>query len=79
MDVSGRILRTWMPAIHAGMTKLSIFILCRQAQAHESLHGSSHSKTALDFDTTSRKRKKRRRLRGSRYQELVQLTVVLGR
>ena len=28
MDVSGRILRTWMPAIHAGMTKLSIFIFC---------------------------------------------------
>jgi hypothetical protein len=24
MHVSGRILRTWMPAIHAGMTKLSI-------------------------------------------------------
>jgi hypothetical protein len=24
MDVSGRILRTWIPAIHAGMTKLSI-------------------------------------------------------
>jgi hypothetical protein len=22
MDVSGRILHTWMPAIHAGMTKL---------------------------------------------------------
>jgi hypothetical protein len=22
MDVSGRILRTWMPAIHAGMTKI---------------------------------------------------------
>ena len=21
MDVSGRILRTWMPAIHAGMTR----------------------------------------------------------
>ena len=28
MDVSGRILHTWMPAIHAGMTKLSIFIFC---------------------------------------------------
>ena len=26
IDASGRILRTWMPAIHAGMTKLSIFI-----------------------------------------------------
>jgi hypothetical protein len=25
MDVSGRILRTWMPAIHAGMTKLYHF------------------------------------------------------
>jgi hypothetical protein len=24
MDVSGRILRAWMPAIHAGMTKFSI-------------------------------------------------------
>jgi hypothetical protein len=23
MDVSGRILRTWMPAIHAGMTKFA--------------------------------------------------------
>jgi hypothetical protein len=29
MDVSGRILRTWMPAIHVGMTKLSIFIFCK--------------------------------------------------
>ena len=27
MDVSGRILHTWMPAIHAGMTKLSIHSL----------------------------------------------------
>jgi hypothetical protein len=30
MDVSGRILRIWMPAIHAGMTKLSVFMLCRR-------------------------------------------------
>jgi hypothetical protein len=35
----GRILRVWMPGMHAGMTKLSIFILCRRAQAHETLHG----------------------------------------
>jgi hypothetical protein len=27
MDVSGRILRIWMPAIHAGMTMLFIFML----------------------------------------------------
>jgi hypothetical protein len=39
MDVSGRILRTWMPAIHAGMTALSICILCRRAQAYETLRG----------------------------------------
>jgi hypothetical protein len=31
MDVSGRILHTWMPAIHAGMTKLSVFIFCGRA------------------------------------------------
>ena len=31
MDVSGRILHTWMPAIHAGMTKLSIFMFCGRA------------------------------------------------
>jgi hypothetical protein len=31
MDVSGRILRTWMPAIHAGMTMTSIFIFCGRA------------------------------------------------
>jgi hypothetical protein len=31
MDVSGRILRIWMPAIHAGMTKLSVFMLCGRA------------------------------------------------
>jgi hypothetical protein len=31
MEVSGRILRSWMPAIHAGMTKLSIFILWGRA------------------------------------------------
>ncbi|HSF58929.1 MAG TPA: hypothetical protein VLD83_12725 [Candidatus Binatia bacterium] len=30
MDVSGRILRTWMPAIHAGMTKLCIRMCCSQ-------------------------------------------------
>jgi hypothetical protein len=28
MDVSGRIRHTWMPAIDAGMTKLSIFMFC---------------------------------------------------
>jgi hypothetical protein len=28
MDVFGRIPLTWMPAIHAGMTKLTTFILC---------------------------------------------------
>ena len=31
MDVSGRILRTLMSAIHAGMTKLSIFMLWGRA------------------------------------------------
>jgi hypothetical protein len=31
MDVSGRILRAWMPAIHAGMTVMSIFMFCRRA------------------------------------------------
>ena len=31
MDVSGGILRIWMPAIHAGMTKLSIFMFCGRA------------------------------------------------
>jgi hypothetical protein len=36
-----------MPAIHAGMTKLSIFMLCRRAQAHESLL-SNFSFTGLD-------------------------------
>jgi hypothetical protein len=32
MDVSGRILRIWMPAIHAGMTKLLILMLCNERQ-----------------------------------------------
>jgi hypothetical protein len=31
MDVSGRILHTWVPAIHAGMTVISVLILCRRA------------------------------------------------
>jgi hypothetical protein len=31
MDVSGCILRTWMPAIPAGMTHSWIFILCGRA------------------------------------------------
>jgi hypothetical protein len=31
MDVFGRILRTWMPAIHAGMTKLCSFMFCGRA------------------------------------------------
>jgi hypothetical protein len=39
MDVFGRILRAWMPAIHAGMTKLSIFMFCGRAQANETLRG----------------------------------------
>jgi hypothetical protein len=31
VEVSGRILRIWMPAIHAGMTKLSMFMFCARA------------------------------------------------
>jgi hypothetical protein len=31
MDVSGRILRAWMPAIHAGMTNSWIFMFCGRA------------------------------------------------
>jgi hypothetical protein len=31
MDVSGRILHTFMPAFHAGMTNLSIFMFCGRA------------------------------------------------
>ena len=38
----GRILRAWMPAFHAGMTKISIFMFCRRAKAHESLRGDIH-------------------------------------
>jgi hypothetical protein len=35
MDVSGRILRTWMPAIHAGMTKIWHFhILQASVSSH---------------------------------------------
>jgi hypothetical protein len=40
-DVSGRILRTWMPAIHAGMTMICIFMFCRRAEDHESLRGDN--------------------------------------
>jgi hypothetical protein len=29
-----------MPPIHAGMTKVSIFIFCRRAKVHETLRGS---------------------------------------
>jgi hypothetical protein len=52
MDVSGRILRTWMPAIHAGMTKVCTFISAGDrkivntkinATAPDSLHGSIDS------------------------------------
>jgi hypothetical protein len=42
-DVSGASLRTWVPAIHAGMTKIFIFILCGRAQANETLRGESFS------------------------------------
>jgi hypothetical protein len=31
MDVSGRIPHTWMPAIHAGMTKFCISMFCGRA------------------------------------------------
>ena len=31
MDVFGRILRAWVPAIHAGMTNHSIFMFCGYA------------------------------------------------
>ena len=36
MDVSGRILRTWMPAIHAGMTSslFSCFVGERKIMNH---------------------------------------------
>ena len=33
-------LQTWMPAIHAGMTKFCIFMFCRRAQANETLRGA---------------------------------------
>jgi hypothetical protein len=36
MDISERILRAWMPAIHAGMTKLSIFMFCGEREITES-------------------------------------------
>jgi len=39
MDVSGRILRAWMPAIHAGMTEICIFMFCGRARVHETLCG----------------------------------------
>ena len=39
MDVSGSILRTWMPAILAGMTKISISMFCSRAKPHETLRG----------------------------------------
>jgi hypothetical protein len=35
MDVSGRILRTWMPAIHAGMTRITIFMFCGERKIME--------------------------------------------
>jgi hypothetical protein len=57
MDVSGRILRAWMPAIHAGMTAekpvewIAVFMFCGRAQGHETLCGktllSSASAAAL--------------------------------
>jgi hypothetical protein len=37
----------WVLAIHAGMTKLCIFMFCRRAQDHESLRGSSFGLTIL--------------------------------
>jgi hypothetical protein len=37
MDVSGRILRTWMPAIHAGMTEIRVFHVLWASVSHESL------------------------------------------
>jgi hypothetical protein len=32
-------LQTWMPAIHAGMTKICIFMFCGRAYDHELLRG----------------------------------------
>jgi hypothetical protein len=32
MDVSGRILRAWMPAVHAGMTENCFFMFCGRAR-----------------------------------------------
>jgi len=40
MDVSGRILRAWMPAIHAGMTEAADGQKLR-AQAHNTVRGDS--------------------------------------
>src|SRR5262245_43173046 len=39
MDVSESIPANLMPAIHAGMTKICVFMFCRRAQAHGSVRG----------------------------------------
>jgi hypothetical protein len=58
-DVSGRIQRVWMPAIHAGMTMISIFMLCGRAQAYETLRGKYcpliHSHVSGDIPGLSRR------------------------
>jgi hypothetical protein len=59
MDVSGRILRTWMPASRArhdgGRPCPLVFIFCRRAQAHETLLGKKESKKDLShsFEMTT--------------------------
>jgi hypothetical protein len=40
-----------MPAIHAGMTMIFIFILCGRAQDHESLRGALESCFGFCFAT----------------------------
>jgi hypothetical protein len=48
MDVSGRILRTWVPAIHAGMTMISIFMLCGERKLMKHFVDRNHSSGQTD-------------------------------
>jgi len=53
--------QTWIPAIHAGMTKICVFMFCGRAKDHESVHGEFDfiwlplSRCASVVDTFSQK------------------------
>src|SRR5262245_46103553 len=58
MDVSGRIPVIWMPAIHAGLTQPTTYILGGRETDHESLRGEMSVSICVLWCATCRSRRR---------------------